>query len=53
MLRSYIPYAAEIERMGEERAPVNAFADASNGGRAFHALWLALDERLGLGTAGA
>jgi chromosome partitioning protein len=53
VLRSYVPYAAEIERMGEERAPVNVFADASNGGRAFHALWLALGERLGLGTAGA
>lgn len=53
VLRSYIPYAAEIERMGEECAPVNAYADASNGGRAFQALWLALAERLGLNAARA
>lgn len=46
LLRSYIPYAAEIERMGEHRAPVNAYADNSTGGRAFRALWAALSERL-------
>ena len=46
LLRSYIPYAAEIERMGEHRAPVNAYADNSAGGRAFLALWAALGERL-------
>lgn len=46
LLRSYIPYAAEIERMGEHRAPVNAYADKSAGGRAFLALWTALSERL-------
>lgn len=46
LLRSYIPYAAEIERMGEHRAPVNAYADSSAGGRAFRALWAALSERL-------
>ena len=46
LLRSYIPYAAEVERMGEHRAPLNAFADGSPGGRAFRALWAALEERL-------
>lgn len=46
LLRSYIPYAAEIERMGEHRAPVNVYADHSAGGRAFLALWSALGERL-------
>ncbi len=46
LLRSYIPYAAEVERMGEHRAPVNAYADNSAGGRAFRALWAALSERL-------
>ena len=46
LLRSYIPYAAEIERMGEHRAAVNAYADNSSGGRAFRALWAALRERL-------
>ena len=46
LLRSYIPYAAEVERMGEHRAPVNAYADHSAGGRAFLALWAALAARL-------
>ncbi len=46
LLRSYIPYAAEVERMGEHRAPVNSYADNSAGGRAFRALWAALSERL-------
>ena len=48
VLRSYIPYASQIEQMGEHRAPVNAFADASPGGRAFRALWQALAQRLGI-----
>ena len=48
VLHSYIPYASQIERMGERRAPVNAFADASYGGRAFTALWSALRGRLDL-----
>ncbi len=46
LLRSYIPYAADVERMGEHRAPVNGYADHSAGGRAFRALWAALSERL-------
>lgn len=48
VLHSYIPYASQIERMGEHRAPVNAFADASPGGRAFRALWEALATRLSM-----
>jgi chromosome partitioning protein len=48
VLRSYIPYASQIERMGDQRAPVHTFADASSGGRAFRALWSALRERLDL-----
>ncbi len=47
VLRSYVPYASQIEQMGEHRAPVNAFADASVGGRAFRSLWQALAERMG------
>lgn len=47
LLRSFVPYAADVERMGEHRAPVNAYADTSPGGRAFRALWAALNERLG------
>jgi chromosome partitioning protein len=48
VLHSYIPYASQVERMGDQRAPVNAFADASAGGRAFKALWSALRDRLDL-----
>lgn len=46
VLRSYIPYASQIEQMGTNRAPVNDYADNSAGGRAFRALWGALVERL-------
>jgi cellulose biosynthesis protein BcsQ len=48
VLRSYVPYASEVERMGQHRAPINVYADASTGGRAFQALWTALASRLGL-----
>ena len=48
ILRSYIPYASQVEQMGEHRAPVNTFADSSPGGRAYRALWRALAERAGL-----
>jgi chromosome partitioning protein len=51
LLRSYVPYASQVEQMGEHRAPVNVYADASVGGRAFRALWQALAERLGLALA--
>jgi len=47
VLTSYVPYASDIERMGEHRAPVNVFADSGVGGRAFRALWDALKARLG------
>lgn len=48
VLRSYVPYASEIERMGEHRAPLNTYADGSNGGRALKALWAALAARLAI-----
>ena len=48
MFHIYIPYASQIECMGERGAPVNASADASYGGRAFTALWAALRGRLDL-----
>lgn len=47
VLRSYIPYASQVEQMGSHRAPVNVYADGSAGGRAFRALWEALRGRLG------
>lgn len=48
VLRSYVPYASDIERMGEHRAPLNVYADSSPGGRALKALWTALAGRIGL-----
>jgi chromosome partitioning protein len=48
VLRSYIPYASQVEQMGEQRAPVNVYADSSAGGRAFRALMAALVLRLEL-----
>lgn len=51
VLRSFVPYASAVEQMGEHRAPVNVYADASSGGRAFRALWQALAERLGIAPA--
>ncbi|RME35039.1 MAG: ParA family protein [Gammaproteobacteria bacterium] len=39
LLRSYIPYASVVEQMGPRRAPLLAFAPASEAGRAFRQLW--------------
>ena len=39
MLQCAIPFATEIERMGVERAPVQAFAPGSRGADAFDRLW--------------
>lgn len=46
LLRVFVPYASQIERMGVHQAPVGAFASPSEPGRAFHALWQAIKERL-------
>ncbi len=48
VLRSFIPYTSQVEKMGEHRAPVQAFAAASPGARAFAHLWQALCARVGL-----
>jgi cellulose biosynthesis protein BcsQ len=45
LMRSYIPYSSDIERMGEHRSPVQAYASQTAGARAFRALWRALCER--------
>jgi len=50
VLRSFIPYTSQVEKMGEHRAPVQAFAASSPGARAFAALWEAVCARIGLGT---
>ncbi len=46
VLRTFIPYASDIERMGVERAPVECFAGRSAGARAYRALWSEVDARL-------
>lgn len=51
VLRSFIPYTSQVERMGEQRAPVQSFAASSPGARAFASLWQALAGRIGLTAA--
>jgi chromosome partitioning protein len=48
LLRSFVPYTSLVERMGEQRAPVQVFAAGSPGARAFEALWKACATRIGL-----
>ena len=48
VLRSFIPYTSQVEKMGEQRAPVQTFAPGSPGARAFQALWRAVCARVGL-----
>lgn len=45
-LRSFIPYAADIEKMGLHREPVGAFAPHSPGALAYVALWQELQSGL-------
>lgn len=45
-LRTAIPYASEIERMAEQRAPLPVFAPRARATRAFIALWRELQPRL-------
>ena len=39
MLESYIPYAAEVEKMGVERRPLPDYAKSGVSARAYEALW--------------
>ncbi len=47
-LDARIPYAAEVERMGERRAPVAEFAPGSVAAAAYGALWREIEGRLGV-----
>jgi chromosome partitioning protein len=47
MLRSAIPYASDIERMGVHRAPVFGYARRSASAQAYEALWAEVKQRLG------
>jgi cellulose biosynthesis protein BcsQ len=46
MLGAGIPDSEDVERMGDERDPVGAFAPASQAAMAYEALWLDLQRRL-------
>jgi chromosome partitioning protein len=46
MLGAAIPLSEEIERMGEERNPVSAYAPNSAGAISYQALWLDVTRRL-------
>jgi chromosome partitioning protein len=46
VLRSAIPSAADIERMGQHRAVIADFAPASRAARAYERLWAEVRERL-------
>ena len=50
VLHSFIPYAAEVERMGTQRAPIGVYAPNCGPARAFEALWQAVRQRR-FGTA--
>jgi len=39
MLKSYIPYASEVERMGQHRAPLTTFAARSRAAQCYTSLW--------------
>jgi len=47
MLRTPIPYASDIERMGVHRAPIFTYARRSPGAHAYEALWQEIKGRLG------
>ena len=47
VLRTVIPYATEVERMGLERRPVTDYAPRSAAGRAYQALWDEVCEQVG------
>ena len=47
LLATEVPYASEIERMTQRRAPLPAFAPRSTAGLIYAALWSEIEARLG------
>jgi cellulose biosynthesis protein BcsQ len=45
-LRSSIPYASEVEKMGLRRAPLETYAHTSPAAQAYRELWAELQTRL-------
>jgi cellulose biosynthesis protein BcsQ len=48
MLRTVVPLAADVERMGQTRAPLDEFAPRGAAAAAFRELWKEIRERLGV-----
>jgi cellulose biosynthesis protein BcsQ len=51
LLRSTVPYLADIEKMGVYREPVLAFAPHALASRAYRALWAEIQERVHAGNS--
>ena len=47
ILRTEVPYGTEFERITLRRAPVEAYAPASQAAQVYRALWHEIDDRLG------
>ena len=47
MLHTVVPLAADVERMGLARAPLEEFAPRGGAAAAFRELWNEIRERLG------
>ena len=47
MLHTVVPLAADVERMGTARAPLEEFAPRGGAAVAFRELWKEIRERLG------
>jgi len=47
VLQSYIPYSADVERMGAERAVLAQFAPRSSGMAGMRGVWSEIKTRLG------
>jgi len=46
ILKSQIPYSAEVEKMGLRRAPISAFAASDKSARAYNDLWHEINDTL-------
>jgi len=53
LLKSYVPFSAEVEKMGIHRAPVGVFAAKSDVFAVYNRLWLEVQERSGLRNNGS
>jgi chromosome partitioning protein len=51
MLRTVVPMTADVERMGQARAPLEEFVPRSRAAQAFRELWIEIRARLGIPVA--